>query len=129
MPLIRIDTVVGRTSEEIKTLLDAAHRAVLSALGVPERDRYQIYHEHPAGHLVIQDTGLGIERTKNVLVISITSSPRDDEKKIKLYQELVRELEASCGIAPSDVMISIVSNTRADWSFGNGEAQFITGKL
>jgi hypothetical protein len=129
MPLIRIDAITGRTREEITTLLDAAHRAVLSALGVPERDRYQIYHEHPAGRMVIQDTRLGIERTTNVLVISITSAPRDDEKKFKLYQELIRELEASCGIAPSDVMISIVSNTRADWSFGNGEAQFITGAL
>jgi hypothetical protein len=26
-------------------------------------------------------------------------------------------------------MISIVTNTKADWSFGEGEAQFITGKL
>jgi hypothetical protein len=26
-------------------------------------------------------------------------------------------------------MVSIVENTDADWSFGNGEAQFLTGKL
>jgi hypothetical protein len=129
MPLIRINAIVGRTDEEIGKLLDAAHRAVVSALGVPERDRYQIYHEHPANHMVIQDTGLGIDRTKNVVVISITSAPRDDEKKFSLYRELVRELEATCGIARSDVMISISSNTRVDWSFGNGEAQFITGAL
>lgn len=129
MPLIRIDAIEGRTQEEITALLDAAHRAVLSSLGVPERDRYQIYHEHPAGHMVVQDTGLGISRTNKVLVISITSAPREDAKKFKLYQDLVREFETSCGIPPSDVMISIVSNTRADWSFANGEAQFITGKL
>ncbi len=129
MPLIRIDAVEGRTQEEVTALLNAAHRAVVTALGVPERDRYQVYHEHPAGHMVVQDTGLGIERTSKVLVISVTSAPREDEKKFKLYEELVRELSKSCGIAPSDVMISIVSNTKADWSFGNGEAQFITGKL
>ncbi len=129
MPLIRIDAIAGRTDDEIATLLNAAHRAVLSAFGVPERDRYQIYHEHPAAHLIVQDTGLGIERTNDVLVVSITSAPRDAEKKTTLYREMVRELEASCGIAPSDVMISIVSNTKADWSFGNGEAQFLTGKL
>jgi hypothetical protein len=38
-------------------------------------------------------------------------------------------LQQKCGIAPSDVMVSIVENTDADWSFGNGEAQFLTGKL
>ncbi len=26
-------------------------------------------------------------------------------------------------------MVSIVENTDADWSFGNGEAQFLTGRL
>ncbi|MFC6164969.1 hypothetical protein ACFP3T_09840 [Lactiplantibacillus dongliensis] len=26
-------------------------------------------------------------------------------------------------------MINLVSNTKADWSFGNGEAQFMNGKL
>jgi len=26
-------------------------------------------------------------------------------------------------------MINFVSNTKADWSFGNGEAQFMNGKL
>jgi hypothetical protein len=125
----RIDAIEGRSPEQIKNLLDASHRAILAALGVPERDRYQIYHEHPATNMVVLDTGLGIARTRDVLVFSITSSPREEEKKLALYGELVRELESSCGIKPSDVMISIVSNTKADWSFGNGEAQFITGKL
>jgi hypothetical protein len=129
MPLIRIDAIAGRTPDQIKTLLDASHRAVLSALDVPERDRYQIYHEHPASNMVVLDTGLDLQRTKDVLVFSITSSPREDEKKFALYKALVDELETSCGIKPSDVMISIVTNTKADWSFGEGEAQFITGKL
>ena len=73
MPLIRIDAFEGRSQEEVKTLLDAAHRAVLSAFKVRPRDRYQIYHEHPASHLIVEDTGLGIERTQVEEVIS--SSP------------------------------------------------------
>ena len=48
MPLIRIEAAAGRSQEEIKALLDAAHRAVLSAFKVPERDRYQIYQEPSA---------------------------------------------------------------------------------
>jgi Tautomerase enzyme len=129
MPLIRIDAIEGRTKDEVKTLLDAAHRAVVSALGVPQRDRYQVYHEHPEGHLIVEDTGLGIVRTKKVLVITVTSMPRSPELKLKLYSELCRELKASSGIEASDVMISIVTNSPPDWSFGNGEAHFVTGKL
>jgi Tautomerase enzyme len=129
MPLIRIDAIEGRTKDEVKTLLDAAHRAVVSALGVPQRDRYQVYHEHPEGHLIVEDTGLGIVRTKKVLVITVTSMPRSPELKLKLYSELCRGLMASSGMEASDVMISIVTNSPPDWSFGNGEAQFLTGKL
>ncbi|MGH6818780.1 MAG: hypothetical protein ACREC1_08420 [Methylovirgula sp.] len=39
MPLIRTDTIAGRSTAEIENLTDAVHRAVLAALGVPERDR------------------------------------------------------------------------------------------
>jgi hypothetical protein len=129
MPLIRFDAVEGRSHEEVKTLLDAAHRAVLTAFKVPPRDRYQIYHEHPAQHLIVEDTGLGIERTRNVLVVTVVSKPRSEELKQKFYAELCRELQESCGIAASDVMVSVITNSAADWSFGNGRAQFLTGEL
>ena len=74
MPFVRFDAVQGRSTEEVKNLLDAAHRAVLSALGVPQRDRYQIYHEHPEGRLVVKDTGLGIGRTNKVVIVTLVSN-------------------------------------------------------
>ncbi len=76
MPLIRIDAVAGRTPEQVTRLLDAAHRAMLSAFQVPERDRYQIYQEHAAEHFIVQDTGLGIPRTDQVIVVTVISRPR-----------------------------------------------------
>ena len=70
MPLIRIDALAGRTPEQVKRLLDAAHRAMLTAFNVPERDRYQIYEEHPPEHFIVEDTGLGIPRTDQVIVVT-----------------------------------------------------------
>lgn len=109
--------------------LDTAHRALVAAFGLPERDRYQTVNEHPATHFVVQDTGLGIERSDKVVVVTIISRPRDEEFKLKFYAELCREFESSCNVAPSDVMVSMVINSDADWSFGNGRAQFITDEL
>jgi hypothetical protein len=43
--------------------------------------------------------------------------------------KLVEKLEAVCGIAPSDVLVTFVTNTDEDWSFGLGRAQFLTGEL
>lgn len=58
MPLVRVDALEGRSKEEIKSLLDAVHRAVLSAFDVPQRDRYQIYQGYPESNLIVEDTGL-----------------------------------------------------------------------
>ncbi|SFJ81474.1 Tautomerase enzyme [Halobacillus dabanensis] len=129
MPLVRFDLVEGRSKEELQSLLDASHEAMVDAFQVPDSDRYQIVHQHPAHEMIIHDTGLGFERTKNVVVISLTSRPRTEKQKEKLYQNLASFLDERCNISPEDIMISITNNEDADWSFGNGEAQFLTGKL
>ena len=129
MPLVRFDAVAGRSAEEVQRLLDAAHRALLTAFKVPPRDRYQVYCEHLPTHLVVQDTGLGIARTDQVVIVTVTTRPRRQEEKLTFYGELCRELEQSCQIKPSDVVVSLVTNTDADWSFGLGAAQFVTGEL
>jgi len=129
MPLIRIDLIEGRTDEELKTLLDAAHRAMLSAFKVPPGDRYQIVHEHPKSRMIIHDTDLGIDRTDKVVVMQVTTRPRSTEMKQDFYRMLCEEFETSCGIQSSDVVVSMVSNTDEDWSFGLGRAQFLTGEL
>ncbi|WP_332237717.1 tautomerase family protein [Sporolactobacillus sp. KGMB 08714] len=129
MPLVRFDLIEGRSEKEIRKLLDVAHHATVEALGIPENDRYQIVYQHPENEMIIDDTGLGLNRTKNKVVISYTSKSRTNEQKQKLYKLLMKELGEECGIAPDDIMISITSNDDADWSFGRGEAQYLTGAL
>ncbi|MCZ4148939.1 tautomerase family protein [Escherichia coli] len=129
MPLLRFDVIGGRSPEEMKKLLDAAHYAMVEAFQVPMRDRYQIVHQHAPHEMIIEDTGLGFERTNQVIVISVVSKGRTAEQKERLYKLLAERLQQECGIAPSDVMVSIVENGTGDWSFGFGRAQFLTGEL
>lgn len=129
MPLLRFDLIEGRTDTEMKALLDAAHRAMLAAFKVPERDRYQIVNEHKPTRMIVEDTGLGIPRTDKVVFLQMTSRPRKREQKEAFYRLLCEELEKSCGIAPSDVVVSIIENSDEDWSFGLGRGQFLTGEL
>lgn len=129
MPLLYFNVLEGRSDAELKAMLDAAHRAMLAAFKVPERDRYQIVNEYKPSRMIVEDTGLGIPRSEKVVVVQVVSRPRGKEAKQKFYRLLVEELEKSCGIAPSDVMVSMVENTDEDWSFGLGRAQFIEGDL
>ncbi len=129
MPLLYFNVLEGRTDAELKTMLDAAHRAMLAAFKVPERDRYQIVNEYKPSRMIVEDTGLGIPRTDKVVVVQVVSRPRGKEAKQAFYRLLTEELQKSCGIAPSDVMVSVVENTDEDWSFGLGRAQFLEGDL
>lgn len=124
MPLLRFDLIKGRDKTSLKKLLDVAHQVVVEAFDVPQRDRYQIVHEHPADHMIIEDTGLGFNRTDSLVILSITSKARPKEKKQKLYSLLAERLEAECGIAPTDLMVSMVENNDDDWSFGLGRHNF-----
>ncbi|MBU3161320.1 tautomerase family protein [Clostridium frigoris] len=129
MPLIQFDMIEGRTEKEIIKILDVAHIEVVEAFKVPEGDRYQIVHQHHAYEMIIKDTGLGFERSSNVIVITITSRQRSSEMKETLYKKLAISLKKECNIDPVDIMVSMVFNEGEDWSFAFGRAQFLTGEL
>ena len=129
MPLLRIDVYKGRTDTELKMLLDAVHRAMATSFNVPERDRYQIVNEYAPTSMITEDTGLDIPRTEKFVFIQVTTRPRTRDEKQTFYRLTTEELERTCAIEPSDVMINCVTCDDEDWSFGYGRAQFLTGEL
>ena len=129
MPLVRIDLQRGRTPEEHRRLADTVQDVMLDVFAAPRRDRYQIITEHDKGHIIAEDTGLGFDRTDGIVIIQIFQQGRSNEQKVAAYAELAKRLEAECGVRPEDLIISVMSNRHADWSFGLGQAQFMDGTL
>jgi hypothetical protein len=70
MPLLYFDMVRGRRPEEVRSLLQCAHAAVVESFEVPERDCYQVVNNHDPGEVIALDTGLGIERTDRLVIIT-----------------------------------------------------------
>ncbi|RIP37022.1 tautomerase family protein [Staphylococcus gallinarum] len=129
MPLIKIDMLKGRSKEEIKSILDISYRVMLETFEAPDGDRYQIVNQHEDYEMQILDTGLGIERSDQVIVFTLVTRPRTETQKTNFYKQLVTALNTQLGIRTEDIMISLVENTDSDWSFFNGKAQFLTGDL
>jgi malonate semialdehyde decarboxylase len=129
MPLLKFDIIQGRTDEQLRTLLDGAHQAMIEAFEVPASDRYQSVSQHRPGELVLHDTGLGYTRSSNVVLLTVISRPRSQAQKIAFYRLLAEKLQVDCDLSPDDLIVSLVENTDADWSFGCGRAQFLTGEL
>jgi len=129
VPLVRIDLVEGRTDEEVATLADTVQEVMEEVFAAPPRDRYQVISEHRPGRLVLQDTGLGFDRTDRVVLVQVVQQGRTTAQKQALYAALAERLEDKTGLAPTDLVVSVSENTRADWSFGMGRAQFVEGDL
>jgi phenylpyruvate tautomerase PptA (4-oxalocrotonate tautomerase family) len=129
MPLVRIDVQEGRTSDELRKLADTVQDVMLDVFSAPPGDRYQIITEHTTGQIIAEDTGLGLQRTDGIVIIQILQQGRSTEQKVAAYAELAKRLEAACGVRPEDLIISVMANRHADWSFGLGQAQFLNGAL
>jgi phenylpyruvate tautomerase PptA (4-oxalocrotonate tautomerase family) len=125
MPLVRIDVLQGRTTDQLGALGDRVHAAMVETIGVPLLDRFQIVTEHPPGLLVFDPEYLGIHRTEGVVFVQITlNAGRTLEQKKALYAAIVRNLEARPGVRQEDVLVSLVEVPKENWSFGNGVAQY-----
>lgn len=125
MPLIRIDAVKGRSRREIRNILDAAHEAVSVAFKNARNERIQIYHEHPAGNLIAEGFEPGISGTDRLLLITLVVRPHSQELKLAFYRSLCQELGSRCAVQPRDVVVTVLTNSDADWSLGNGWQPFI----
>ncbi|MEW9677395.1 tautomerase family protein [Lentibacillus sp. L22] len=129
MPLIKVDLIRGRDLEEIKQILDVAHQVVLEAFQVPEGDRYQVVTQHEPYEMIMKDTGLGFERSDDVILFTAIITQRTNKMKKDFYRLLTERLEQQCQIESKDVMITFVTNGAGEWSFRFGKAQFLTGDL
>ncbi|MGO1200627.1 MAG: tautomerase family protein [Dermabacteraceae bacterium] len=129
MPLVRITQHDVRTPEQSRQLADIVQEVMLELFAAPPGDRYQIVETLPAGSIIAEDTGLGIERSDGVVIIQVAQQGRDAQQKQAVYAALAERLGAAGLVRPEDLIISVVENRHEDWSFGMGRAQFLTGEL
>ncbi len=129
MPLVRIDLQTGRSPADVRRIADVVQDVMLDVFAAPPGDRYQIVTEHPVGQIIVEDSGLGLERSDGVLVVQIVQQGRDRSQKEAVYAALASRLERECSVRPADLVVSVTENSREDWSFGLGRAQFLTGEL
>jgi len=129
MPLVRIDVNQSRTPEQLAAVSRAIHDAIVGEYGIPERDYFHILTEHPQGHIIAQDAGLGFERSAGVIMIQIfTQGGRSQAAKSSLFEAIAEGL-SRVGVQGEDIFVGYVENTAGDWSFGFGRSQYVTGEL
>ncbi len=126
MPLVTIDLLGGRSSQELDTISDVTHQAMVELLDVPQRDRFQIITEHSAQSLRFDRHYLDVDRDEGFVLVRITlAQGRTTDAKRAFYRRLAGLLVDRVGIRPENLTVTMTENQREDWSFGHGQASYL----
>ena len=116
MPLVRVETIRGRSLAERKRLLDGVHDALVEAFGIPDDDRTQRMIEHDPENFEIPPGA-----SERYTLIEITAFPgRSPTPTRHLYQALVRNL-GEAGVPASDISVVLHEPPMENWGIRGGK--------
>ncbi|HEY4456689.1 MAG TPA: tautomerase family protein [Pseudonocardiaceae bacterium] len=128
MPFVRITLNADRPEPVRDAIADGVHNAMISAIGIPKGDRFQVVDAQPGTALHFDPEYLDVDRRDPVLVEITLAKGRSQDLKRALYQAIAANLAAT-GVRPEDAMVILHETSREDWTFGNGEMQMFNEPL
>jgi phenylpyruvate tautomerase PptA (4-oxalocrotonate tautomerase family) len=108
-------------------LPQAVYDAMRETIGIPEKDLFVVLTAHLEGELVVDPEFMAMQRSGDFALVHITlRRGRSTETKQALYRRIAQLAKERAGVGPDDVMIVLSENELDDWSFGRGEAQYVS---
>jgi 4-oxalocrotonate tautomerase len=126
MPLVRIDLVEGKSEEYREKVGEIVYQTLVDILNVPKHDRFQVMMEHRKSGVSFDRDYLGVHRSDECIFLQITlNSGRSIELKERFYRALADSLHEGVKLRREDVFVNLVEVPKENWSYGNGEAQYV----
>jgi hypothetical protein len=125
MPLAKLHVLEGQYDEaRLSNVSGAVQNALISALGIPPEDFFQIIHILPKGQFRHTPSFLGLNYSDDLIVLEITFiSGRPKEQRLGLLEALNDAVVSAAGISPDDLLITFYETPGENISFGRGLAQ------
>jgi len=125
MPLAKIHVLEGRYDEaRLDRMSGAVQNGLISALGIPPEDFFQVIHVLPRSRFRHTPSFLGLNYSDDLILLEVTFiSGRPKEKRLALLKALNDGVVSAAGISPDDLLITLYETTGENISFGRGLAQ------
>jgi Tautomerase enzyme len=115
MPMTKVYLLKGSTPEHRRAISDAIHVSLVDVLGIPDDDRYHIFHELEADNLITVPVVFGLERRARAVFIQLYFGPRPVEQLQRLYRALVANVGARTDLESRDIFINVVPSPSENW--------------
>jgi hypothetical protein len=125
MPVAKIHVLKGQYNEaRLGKVSSAVQDGLISALGIPPEDFFQIIHILPRGQFRHTPSFLGLNYSDDLIVLEITFiSGRPKQKRLGLLKALNDAVVSAARISPDDLLITLYETPGENISFGRGLAQ------
>jgi 4-oxalocrotonate tautomerase len=125
MPVAKIHVLEGRYDESrLGRLSNAVQQGLISALGIPPDDFFQIIHVLPPTQFRHTRSFLGLNYSDDLILLEITFiAGRPKEKRLGLLRALNEAVVTAAKISPDDLLITLYETPGENISFGRGLAQ------
>lgn len=111
--MVRLEVRRGRSATQKQALLDAAHAALVEALGIPDQDPLQHIVEHAR-----EDFQLPPASSDNFVLDEVTMfAGHSRQAKRRLYQALLHNF-GELGVAPADGFVVLQEPPLDIWGIG-----------
>jgi phenylpyruvate tautomerase PptA (4-oxalocrotonate tautomerase family) len=125
MPVAKIHVTEGQYDEARLTgVSTAVQDSLMSVLGIPPDDFFQIIQFLPRKHFLHTPSFVGMNYSDDLIILEITFiSGRPKETRLALLKALNEGVVANAGISPDDLLILLYEVPGENVSFGQGLAQ------
>jgi hypothetical protein len=125
MPFVKINVLEGQYNEtRIGKVSSAVQYALITSLGVPTEDFYQVIHVLPRGQFRHTPSFLGLHYSDDLIVLEITFiSGRPKQTRLAVLKALNDAVVDAAEVSPDDLLIMLYETAGENISFGRGVAQ------
>lgn len=122
MPFVHTYLHPSIESETRTGIVNAIHEALVSAIGMPDSELFNLVHIYDPSNFHFSRSFNGVARSDRLMVIEITMRRgRSDAMKRALYAAIAANIGALGGLDIRDLFIFTHENDYSDWSVGSGQ--------
>ncbi len=88
MPMTKIYLRKGSTPEHRRAISDSIHLSLVDVLGIPDDDKYHIFHELDDDDLITAPVAFGLDRRPEAIFIQTYFGARPAEVLQQLYRAI-----------------------------------------
>ena len=115
MPMTKIYLRKGSSPKHRRAISDAIHESLVDVLGIPDDDKYHIFHELDADNLITAPVAFGLERRAEAVFIQPYFGARPVEVLQQLYRALVDNVTRRTDLESRDIYINVIESASANW--------------